>query len=109
MAGNPWGYHRLAEPWPARLIAAAGVRPRELVLDIGAGDGALTAALLRRLLDRRNTLYAADLVLPRAVVSQRVQRGAAGWQLRRGPAVPSAAFRPRAAKDCAVLVVRRAR
>lgn len=41
-----WGWHRLAEPWPARIVRAAGVRPGELVLDVGAGDGALTAALV---------------------------------------------------------------
>jgi 23S rRNA (adenine-N6)-dimethyltransferase len=42
-----WGWHRLADEWAARVVAATGVRPGELVLDIGAGEGALTAHLLR--------------------------------------------------------------
>jgi 23S rRNA (adenine-N6)-dimethyltransferase len=42
-----WGWHRLADEWAARVVAAAGVRPGELVLDMGAGEGALTAHLLR--------------------------------------------------------------
>jgi 23S rRNA (adenine-N6)-dimethyltransferase len=42
-----WGWHRLADEWAARAVAAAGVRPGELVLDIGAGEGALTAHLVR--------------------------------------------------------------
>ena len=42
-----WGWHRLADEWAARVVAGAGVRPGELVLDIGAGEGALTAHLLR--------------------------------------------------------------
>lgn len=41
-----WGWHRLADEWAARIVAAAGVRPGELVVDIGAGRGALTAPLL---------------------------------------------------------------
>jgi 23S rRNA (adenine-N6)-dimethyltransferase len=42
-----WGWHRLADEWAARIVAAAGVRPGQLVLDIGAGEGALTAHLVR--------------------------------------------------------------
>jgi 23S rRNA (adenine-N6)-dimethyltransferase len=42
-----WGWHRLADEWAARVVAAAGVRPGELVLDIGAGHGALTAHLVQ--------------------------------------------------------------
>ncbi len=45
--GRPWGWHRLTDEWAARIVADAGVRPGELVLDIGAGDGALTAHLIR--------------------------------------------------------------
>jgi 23S rRNA (adenine-N6)-dimethyltransferase len=43
---RPWGWHRLDERWADRLVAAAGVGPGDLVLDVGAGDGALTAPLL---------------------------------------------------------------
>jgi 23S rRNA (adenine-N6)-dimethyltransferase len=42
----PWGFHRLTDRWADRLVAAAGVRPGELVVDVGAGYGALTAALV---------------------------------------------------------------
>jgi 23S rRNA (adenine-N6)-dimethyltransferase len=42
-----WGWHRLADEWAARIVAAANVRPGELVFDIGAGEGALTAHLVR--------------------------------------------------------------
>jgi 23S rRNA (adenine-N6)-dimethyltransferase len=41
-----WGFHRLTDQWAARIVASAAVRPGELVLDIGAGDGALTAQLV---------------------------------------------------------------
>jgi 23S rRNA (adenine-N6)-dimethyltransferase len=41
-----WGWHRLADEWAARVVAAAAVRPGELVLDIGAGVGALTGPLV---------------------------------------------------------------
>jgi 23S rRNA (adenine-N6)-dimethyltransferase len=42
-----WGWHRLADEWAARVVAAAAVQPGELVLDVGAGTGALTRHLLR--------------------------------------------------------------
>ena len=42
-----WGWHRLTDEWAARVVAAAGVRPGELVFDIGAGEGALTTHLVR--------------------------------------------------------------
>jgi 23S rRNA (adenine-N6)-dimethyltransferase len=42
-----WGWHRLDHEWAARIVAEAGIRPGELVLDIGAGEGALTAPLIR--------------------------------------------------------------
>jgi 23S rRNA (adenine-N6)-dimethyltransferase len=41
-----WGWHPLVDEWAARIVAAAGVRPGELVFDIGAGDGAITAHLV---------------------------------------------------------------
>ena len=41
-----WGWHRLTDNWADRIVDAAAVQPGELVLDIGAGDGALTTHLL---------------------------------------------------------------
>jgi 23S rRNA (adenine-N6)-dimethyltransferase len=41
-----WGWHRLTDHWAARIVADAHIRRGDLVLDIGAGTGALTAELV---------------------------------------------------------------
>ena len=43
-----WGWHRLHNDWVRRLVDAAGVARGDLVIDVGAGEGAITAELLRR-------------------------------------------------------------
>ena len=42
---GPLGQHHLRDADAAAFVVAAGVRPGELVLDLGAGHGALTAEL----------------------------------------------------------------
>ncbi len=41
-----WGWHQLDPRWAERLVAESGVGPGDLVLDVGAGTGALTAPLV---------------------------------------------------------------
>jgi 23S rRNA (adenine-N6)-dimethyltransferase len=41
-----WGWHQLTPSWARRLVADAHLRPGELVLDVGAGTGAITAPLV---------------------------------------------------------------
>lgn len=41
-----WGWHPLRPPWATRIVDATSVKPGDLVLDLGAGHGALTAPLL---------------------------------------------------------------
>jgi len=40
-----WGFHRLTDAWARRLVADARLSRGDLVLDIGAGTGTLTAPL----------------------------------------------------------------
>ncbi|HEY3942880.1 MAG TPA: rRNA adenine N-6-methyltransferase family protein [Acidimicrobiales bacterium] len=42
-----WGWHQLSSPWARRVVADADLRPGDLVLDLGAGTGALTEELVR--------------------------------------------------------------
>lgn len=53
-AGHPrrrespyWGWHPLEAEWADRLVASSPVRPGDVVVDLGAGDGALTVPLAR--------------------------------------------------------------
>jgi len=43
-----WGFHQLTDDWAATIVADAGVAPGDLVLDVGAGRGALTGPLVGR-------------------------------------------------------------
>jgi len=43
---SAWGWYPLREEWARRIVAAAGVARGDLVLDVGAGTGALTVPLL---------------------------------------------------------------
>ena len=42
---QPWGWHPLTDAWAARIVADAAVGSSDLVLDVGAGRGALTGHL----------------------------------------------------------------
>jgi 23S rRNA (adenine-N6)-dimethyltransferase len=41
-----WGWHPLVDEWAARIVADTNPKPGQLVLDIGAGYGALTRHLV---------------------------------------------------------------
>lgn len=43
-----WGSHRLGPGFAEGIVETASIRPGELVLDLGAGTGALTRPLARR-------------------------------------------------------------
>lgn len=40
-----WGWHRLTDRWAEEIVRDAKITSRDLVLDVGAGSGALTAPL----------------------------------------------------------------
>lgn len=41
-----WGWHPLVDEWAARIVADARVEAGDLVVDLGAGEGALTGHLV---------------------------------------------------------------
>jgi 23S rRNA (adenine-N6)-dimethyltransferase len=41
-----WGSHQLDRAWAHKLVEASGVEPGDLVVDIGAGTGAITHVLV---------------------------------------------------------------
>jgi 23S rRNA (adenine-N6)-dimethyltransferase len=57
-----WGYHRLDSGWAATLVADAEVLAGDLVLDVGAGTGAITTPLV----ERGARVVAVELHVPRA-------------------------------------------
>ncbi|WP_256840221.1 rRNA adenine N-6-methyltransferase family protein [Ornithinimicrobium faecis] len=67
VAGRRWGRHLLRSTWADRIVRGAGVRAGQLVLDLGAGTGALTAPLV----DQGARTVAVELHAGRAAVLRR--------------------------------------
>ena len=108
-----WGWHRLDHEWAARIVAQAAIRPGELVLDIGAGEGALTAPLIRagaRVVAVELHPARAERLrhqFPEITVVHADAASTRGFRMSMGAPVPRRAFRPPPQVDSAVLVVRR--
>ena len=88
--------------------------PRRPFRVVASPPYAISSRLLRTLLDTHSRLYAADLVLQRAVVRRFAEGRAPGagrwlrqWDLWAGLTLPRRAFRPPPRVDSSVLVVRR--
>jgi 23S rRNA (adenine-N6)-dimethyltransferase len=45
-AAQRWGWHQLDPSWARQLVSESGTRAGDLVLDVGAGTGAITERLL---------------------------------------------------------------
>lgn len=45
-SGRRWGWHQLDSHWARRVVDNAYITPGDLVVDVGAGTGALTEALV---------------------------------------------------------------
>jgi 23S rRNA (adenine-N6)-dimethyltransferase len=66
-----WGFHQLNGPWAATLVADAQIAPGDLVVDVGAGTGAIT----RHLVDRGARVLAVELHAGRATALRRCFAG----------------------------------
>lgn len=66
-SGRSWGWHRLDAAWAERIVADAGIERGDLVVDIGAGTGALT----RPLVDAGARVIAVELHPKRLAVLRR--------------------------------------
>lgn len=66
-----WGWHQLDSRWAATLVADAQIAPGDLVIDVGAGTGAIT----QHLVDHGARVLAVELHLERAsALRQRFDR-----------------------------------
>lgn len=87
--GARWGWHQLSHEWAERVVSHARIGSGDLVIDIGAGTGAMTAPLV----DRGARVIAVELHPGRAAALRRrfgsdvtvVQADASDLRLPRRP------------------------